>query len=91
MNEHLVHHAGALAHHLNPAAAAMAADLDPEHVETTEVLLSLLQQNKALSGNVVTFFEITTYYVFLILVLKFTQIHLPHSLTDSYYVNDFKC
>ena len=62
MNEHLVHHAGALAHHLNPAAAAMAADLDPEHVETTEVLLSLLQQNKALSGNVVTFFEITTKY-----------------------------
>ena len=60
MNEHHVHHAGALAHHLNPAAA-MAADLDPEHAETTEVLLSLLQQNKALSGNVVTFFEITTY------------------------------
>ena len=50
MNEHLIHHAGALAHHLNPAAA-LAADLDPGHVDTTAVLLSLLQQNKALSGK----------------------------------------
>ena len=72
MNEHLVHHAGALAHHLNPAAA-MAADLDPEHAETTEVLLSLLQQNKALSGKLMfkMIFLWNSYYnTFLVLVLE---------------------
>ena len=72
MNEHLVHHAGALAHHLNPAAA-MAADLDPEHAETTEVLLSLLQQNKALSGKLIfkmIFLWNSCYNTFFIPVLK---------------------
>ena len=49
MNDHLVPppqtpHLGALPHHLS--------DMDPgHHAETTEVLLSLLSQNKALSGN----------------------------------------
>ena len=56
MNEHLVHHPGVghpPPHHLNPAA--MAGELDPEHAETTEVLLSLLQQNKALSGKLIIY------------------------------------
>ena len=47
MNEHLVHHPG----HPHIMNSGVAGDLDPEHAETTEVLLSLLQQNKALSGK----------------------------------------
>jgi hypothetical protein len=48
MNDHLVppltsHLGGLIPHHLG--------EMDPTHVETTEVLLSLLSQNKALSGN----------------------------------------
>ena len=54
MNEHLVppptSHLGRLSHHLG--------DMDPTHVETTEVLLSLLSQNKALSGNTLDFFRL---------------------------------
>ena len=53
MNEHLVppptsHPLGRLHHHLG--------DMDPAHAETTEVLLSLLSQNKALSGNILNIF-----------------------------------
>merc|ERR1719412_1464114 len=48
MNEHLVHHPG----HPHIMNSGVAGDLDPEHAETTEVLLSLLQQNKALSASI---------------------------------------
>ena len=46
MNEHLVHHhlGPQVTHHLNP-------EMDAVHSETTEVLLSLLSQNKALGGK----------------------------------------
>lgn len=47
MNEHLVHH-----HHGPHAAHIMNPEMDAVHTETTEVLLSLLSQNKALGGKV---------------------------------------
>ena len=46
MNEHQVHH-----HHLGPHAHIMNPEMEAVHTETTEVLLSLLSQNKALSGK----------------------------------------
>merc|ERR1711963_1222029 len=47
MNEHLVHHhlGPQVTHHLNP-------EMDAVHSETTEVLLSLLSQNKALGASI---------------------------------------
>ena len=46
MNEHPVHH-----HQLGPHAHVMNPEMEAVHTETTEVLLSLLSQNKALSGK----------------------------------------
>jgi hypothetical protein len=48
MNDHLVHHhvgGGVHPQHLDP-------EIDPRHTETTEVLLSLLSQNKALGASI---------------------------------------
>ena len=55
MNEHQVHH-----HHLGPHAHIMNPEMEAVHTETTEVLLSLLSQNKALSGE--STHKLNTYY-----------------------------
>ena len=47
--EHLVQHH----HHHGPHAHIMNPEMDAVHTETTEVLLSLLSQNKALGGKTV--------------------------------------
>ena len=51
MNEHPVLHIHP-PHQLGPHAHIMNPEMEAVHTETTEVLLSLLSQNKALSGKI---------------------------------------